>query len=86
MEWLYNFLFSAVFAVYLFIKAPKYNKNRWLWAVLGYFLTIFALCIFFIQTGRKSLGWILFSIIALLLIVGALLVFGILYFFGSLKG
>ncbi|MCM3595123.1 hypothetical protein M4D55_04910 [Metabacillus idriensis] len=80
------YLIEIFIAVYLFIKAPLYNKNKCLWAILGFFFGIFTLCIFFIRTEQKKLGWILLICILVLGLIGLLLIVGIFYFFAMLKG
>jgi hypothetical protein len=64
MEYI-SFFLSIGIAIYLFVVAPKFGKNRWLWAIMGFIFGLIALGIFFIKTNRKVLGWILviFSII-----------------------
>ncbi|TWD99401.1 hypothetical protein FB550_10736 [Neobacillus bataviensis] len=68
MESLIGFLLSLAFAIFLFIDAPKHNKSRWLWAVLGFIFGPIALGIYFIKTGRKVAGWII-TILAILVYV-----------------
>jgi hypothetical protein len=59
-------IIGLIIAIFLFIDAPKYNKSRWLWAILGFIFGPIALGIYLIKTGRKVLGWII-TIIAILL-------------------
>lgn len=68
MESLIGFLLSLAFAIFLFIDAPKHNKSRWLWAILGFIFGPIALGIYFIKTGRKVAGWII-TILAILVYV-----------------
>ncbi|MEH7545913.1 hypothetical protein COJ85_04965 [Bacillus sp. AFS076308] len=68
MESLIGFLISLAFAIFLFIDAPKHNKSRWLWAILGFIFGPIALGIYFIKTGRKVAGWII-TILAILVYV-----------------
>ncbi|MGD7024810.1 hypothetical protein FZC79_21405 [Rossellomorea vietnamensis] len=83
MEFSLSFIINIIIAVYLFVDARKRGKNPWLWGILGLIFGAIVLGIYFIQTGRKGLGWvivilaILWFILALILgIVGAL--FGLL--------
>lgn len=64
-----SFLLSLGIAIFLFVQAPKFGKNRWLWAILGFIFGFIALGIFFIKTGKKVLGWIL-VILSILLYIG----------------
>jgi len=59
-------LVGIIIGIYLYLDAPKHNKSRWLWAILGLFFGPIALGIYLIQTGRKVLGWII-TIVAILL-------------------
>ncbi|ULT56841.1 hypothetical protein L1999_28190 [Neobacillus drentensis] len=68
MESLIGFIISLAFAIFLFIDAPKHNKSRWLWAILGFIFGPIALGIYFIKTGRKVAGWII-TILAILVYV-----------------
>jgi len=68
LESLIGFLLSLAFAIFLFIDAPKHNKSRWLWAILGFIFGPIALGIYFIKTGRKVAGWII-TILAILVYV-----------------
>ncbi|MGG1679235.1 hypothetical protein ACIFOT_26435 [Neobacillus sp. NRS-1170] len=75
-----SLLIAIAFAVYLFIDAPKHNKSRWLWAILGFIFGPIALGIYLIQTGRKVLGWIITIVVGLgyilmiiLVVLGAVL-------------
>jgi hypothetical protein len=64
-----GFLISIIITIYLAVNAPKYNKNAWLWAILGFFFGLIALGIFFIKTGRKVLGWILVIISSIFYVI-----------------
>ncbi|MEH7119915.1 hypothetical protein V7128_21200 [Neobacillus vireti] len=81
MESAISLIISILFAVYLFIDAPKHNKSRWLWGILGFIFGPIALGIYFIKTGRKVAGWvitilaILFYIVIIGLIITAALLF-----------
>ncbi|MCL6573977.1 MAG: hypothetical protein K6T88_20220 [Bacillus sp. (in: Bacteria)] len=52
-------LIGIIIAIYLAIDAPKYNKRPVLWAIFGFLFGPIALGIYFIQTNRKVIGWIL---------------------------
>ncbi|MET3726832.1 ABC-type Na+ efflux pump permease subunit [Fictibacillus halophilus] len=80
MEFL-GFLISIIITIYLAINAPKYNKNPWLWAILGFFFGLITLGIFLIKTGRKGLGWLLViisSIFYVFVLIGILTLFAAL--------
>ncbi|WP_409252665.1 hypothetical protein V1502_01675 [Bacillus sp. SCS-153A] len=79
MEFSLSFIINIIIAVYLFVDARKRGKNPWLWAILGLIFGAIVLGIYFIQTGRKGIGWtivilsILWFILAIILgIAGAL--------------
>lgn len=61
MEFL-SLLLSVAICLYLVLDAPKYNKNPWLWGILGFIFGLITLGIYFIQTDRKSTGWIILII------------------------
>lgn len=71
-----SFLVEIIIAIFLFVDAPKHNKSRWLWAILGFFFGPFALGIYLIKTGRKVLGWIIVVVVGLLYL--AFIVFAVL--------
>ena len=81
MENIIGFIICLAFAIFLYIDAPKHNKSRWLWAILGFIFGPIALGIYFIKTGRKVAGWIitilaiLFYIVLIIVIVFAALLF-----------
>lgn len=68
MKGLSGIIVSIIMAIYLFVDAPKHNKSRWLWAILGFIFGPIAVGIYLIQTGRKVLGWII-TILAILLYI-----------------
>ncbi|RIW29358.1 hypothetical protein D3H55_19030 [Bacillus salacetis] len=83
MEFSLSFFVNIIIAIYLFVDARKRGKNPWLWGILGLIFGAIVLGIYFIQTGRRTLGWIivvlsiLWFILALVLgMIGAL--FGLL--------
>ncbi|WP_243388131.1 hypothetical protein [Bacillus kexueae] len=61
MEFL-SLLLSVAICLYLVLDAPKYNKNPWLWGILGFIFGLITLGIYFIQTDRKSTGWVILII------------------------
>ncbi|WP_160724132.1 hypothetical protein [Bacillus sp. USDA818B3_A] len=81
MESLISLIISLAFAIFLYIDAPKHNKSRWLWAILGFIFGPIALGIYFIKTGRKVAGWIitilaiLFYVVLIIVIVAAFALF-----------
>ncbi|MFC7371105.1 hypothetical protein ACFQPF_05400 [Fictibacillus iocasae] len=82
MEITFGFVVNAIIAAYLFVSAPKYGKNKWLWAVLGFLFSYITLAIFLITTGRKGLGWtllILGIIATIFLVLLVLAMFAILF-------
>ncbi|MGM0847290.1 MAG: hypothetical protein ACQEUT_20215 [Bacillota bacterium] len=83
MEFSLSLIINIIIAIYLFTDAKKKGKNPWLWGILGLIFGAIVLGIYFIQTGRKGLGWtivilsILWYILALVFgLIGAL--FGVL--------
>lgn len=84
MEFSFGFILSILIAIYIFIDAPKHDKNRWLWAILGFLFGPLVLGIYFILTGRKVAGWIIvgFSILLVLLII-LLVVVGFFFIVGG---
>ncbi|WHY77417.1 hypothetical protein QNH20_25720 [Neobacillus sp. WH10] len=71
MKLTFGLIVNIIIVIYLFLDAPKHNKSRWLWAILGLVFGLIALGIYLIQTGRKVLGWIItiVSILIYLLII-----------------
>lgn len=72
LEILYVPLIQIAIAYYLFVQAPLYNKDRWLWSILGFVFTFFTLSIFLILTNRKGLGWTILIALTLSAIAGIL--------------
>ena len=70
---LISFIICLAFAIFLYIDAPKHNKSRWLWAILGFLFGPIALGIYFIKTERKVAGWII-TILAILLYIVLIIV------------
>jgi hypothetical protein len=65
MNGLIGIIINILFAVFLFVDAPKHGKSQWLWAILGFLFGPIALGIYMIKTGRKVLGWILVVLVGL---------------------
>ena len=68
MKGSFGLIIGVIIAIFLYVDAPKHNKSRWLWAILGFIFGPVALGIYFIRTGRKVLGWII-TIVAILLYI-----------------
>jgi len=54
-----SLLLSVAIAIYLALDAPKYEKNPWIWGIFGFLFGLITLGIYFIQTNRKTAGWLL---------------------------
>ena len=52
------YVVNIVIAVYLFMDAEKYDKNKWSWGILGLLFSTITLGIYWIKTGKKTLGWV----------------------------
>ncbi|WP_053220161.1 hypothetical protein [Virgibacillus senegalensis] len=73
-------IISVAVTIYLVVDAPKQGKNPVLWGILGFIFSLLTLGIYWIQTDRKVIGWILTSVV----IIGFLLIlvsFGVLMYF-----
>ncbi|WP_417896845.1 hypothetical protein [Bacillus safensis] len=67
---------SLAVAIYLWFDAPKHNKDKWLWAILGVLFSTIVLGIYLIKTERKGLGWtilILTILFYLMLLISVLI-------------
>ena len=80
------YIVELVIAYYLFVQAPLYNKDRWLWAILGFFFGIITLSIFLIQTNRKMLGWLLLIVSVIIGILGILFLYVLIWAIFFSKG
>ncbi|WP_270181450.1 hypothetical protein [Alkalihalobacillus sp. CinArs1] len=71
MELSFSLLINIVIAIYLYVDAKKRDKSAILWAILGLIIGPLVLGIYFIQTGRKLIGWIIviFAIFWVILII-----------------
>ncbi|MGE6630930.1 hypothetical protein [Bacillus sp. NPDC077027] len=78
MKLITGWFVSILVAVYVFVDAPKHQKNKWLWAILGLLFGLFTLGIYLIKTGRKGFGWTVLVISILIYLV--LITIFILYF------
>jgi len=76
-----SLIISILFAVFLFIDAPKHHKSRWLWGILGFIFGPIALGIYFIKTGRKVAGWIItiLAILFYIVIIGLIITAAVLF-------
>lgn len=73
---------SLAVAIYLWFDAPKHNKDKWLWAILGVLFSTIVLGIYLIKTERKGLGWtilILTILFYLMLLISVLI--GVILFY-----
>nr|WP_193351999.1 hypothetical protein [Bacillus xiamenensis] len=73
---------SLAVAIYLWFDAPKHNKDKWLWSILGLLFSTIVLGIYLIKTERKGLGWtilILTILFYLMLLISVLI--GIILFY-----
>ncbi|KMY20159.1 membrane protein [Bacillus pumilus] len=73
---------SLAVAIYLWFDAPKHDKDKWLWAILGVLFSTIVLGIYLIKTERKGLGWtilILTILFYLMLLISVLI--GIILFY-----
>lgn len=57
MELSFGFIINVAIAIYLFVDARKRNKSAFFWAIIGLIIGPIVLGIYFIQTGRKGIGW-----------------------------
>ncbi|MCA0172506.1 hypothetical protein [Bacillus sp. RAR_GA_16] len=76
MELSFGLILNIVIAIYLFVDAKKRDKSSFFWAILGLIFGPIVLGIYFIQTGRKGIGWLII-ILALIWFILAI-VLGIL--------
>lgn len=76
MELSFGFIINIAIAIYLFMDARKRDKSAFFWAIIGLIIGPIVLGIYFIQTGRKGIGWtiVILSIIWYIIAI----VFGIL--------
>ncbi|WP_371068591.1 hypothetical protein [Sediminibacillus sp. JSM 1682029] len=63
-------IISVVVTIYLVVDAPKHGKSPVLWGVLGFIFSLLTLGIYWIQTGRKVIGWVL----TIVIIIGIILI------------
>ncbi|MCA1060784.1 hypothetical protein LCL96_17865 [Rossellomorea aquimaris] len=61
---------NILIAIYLFVDAPKHDKNRWLWGILGLLFSFITLGIYWIMTGKKVLGWIVLIAYIIWIVLG----------------
>ncbi|KUP04677.1 membrane protein [Bacillus coahuilensis p1.1.43] len=76
MEFSLSLIINVIITIYLFVDARKREKNSWVWGILGFLFGPIVLGIYYIQTGRKGLGWII-VILSILWFIFAV-IFGII--------
>ncbi|MGG1685106.1 hypothetical protein [Pseudalkalibacillus sp. NRS-1564] len=76
MEMSFGFIVNVVIAIFLFIDAKKQDKSSFFWAIIGLIFGPIVLGIYFIQTGRKGIGWLIVVLAVIWYIIA--IVFGIL--------
>ena len=59
MELSFGLILNIVIAIYLFVDAKKRDKSSFFWAIIGLIFGPIVLGIYFIQTGRKGIGWLI---------------------------
>lgn len=74
---------SLAVAIYLWFDAPKHNKDKWLWAILGVLFSTIVLGIYLIKTERKGLGWTILILTILFYLMSSHLCFDRCYSFLS---
>ncbi|WP_025093377.1 hypothetical protein [Bacillus safensis] len=76
---------SLAVAIYLWFDAPKHNKDKWLWAILGVLFSTIVLGIYLIKTERKGLGWtiLILTILFYLMLLISVLIGVILFLSGA---
>ena len=72
----FGFIINVVIAIYLFIDARKRDKNAFFWAIIGLIFGPIVLGIYFIQTGRKGIGWLIVILAIIWYIIA--IVFGVM--------
>ncbi|QTM98890.1 hypothetical protein ERJ70_05995 [Sediminibacillus dalangtanensis] len=73
-------IISIAVTIYLVVDAPKHGKSPVLWGVLGFIFSLLTLGIYWIQTGRKVIGWIL-TIVIIIGVILILFAFFVLFWF-----
>ncbi|TKD72082.1 hypothetical protein [Pseudalkalibacillus hwajinpoensis] len=72
----FGFIINVAIAIYLFVDARKRDKSAFIWAIVGLIIGPIVLGVYFIQTGRKTIGWVIVILAIIWYIIA--IVFGIL--------
>ncbi|MCA0989760.1 hypothetical protein [Pseudalkalibacillus hwajinpoensis] len=73
MELSFGLILNIVIAIYLFVDAKKRDKSSFFWAILGLIFGPIVLGIYFIQTGRKGIGWLIIILALIWFIIAIVL-------------
>ena len=73
MELSFGLILNIVIAIYLFVDAKKRDKSSFFWAIIGLIFGPIVLGIYFIQTGRKGIGWIIIILALIWFIIAIVL-------------
>ncbi|WP_226658743.1 hypothetical protein [Pseudalkalibacillus hwajinpoensis] len=73
MELSFGLILNIVIAIYLFVDAKKRDKSSFFWAILGLIFGPIVLGIYFIQTGRKGIGWLIIILAVIWFIIAIVL-------------
>jgi len=84
MELSFGLILNIVIAIYLFVDAKKRDKSSFFWAIIGLIFGPIVLGIYFIQTGRKGIGWLIIILSLIWFIIAIVLgilagIFGLLF-------
>nr|WP_255648162.1 hypothetical protein [Pseudalkalibacillus hwajinpoensis] len=69
----FGLILNIVIAIYLFVDAKKRDKSSFFWAILGLIFGPIVLGIYFIQTGRKGIGWLIIILAVIWFIIAIVL-------------
>ncbi|QHA91379.1 hypothetical protein [Bacillus sp. N1-1] len=73
MELSFGLILNIVIAIYLFVDAKKRDKSSFFWAIFGLIFGPIVLGIYFIQTGRKGIGWLIIILALIWFIIAIVL-------------
>ncbi|MFP3471320.1 hypothetical protein R0J90_14865, partial [Micrococcus sp. SIMBA_144] len=73
MELSFGLILNIVIAIYLFVDAKKRDKSSFFWAIIGLIFGPIVLGIYFIQTGRKGIGWLIIILALIWFIIAIVL-------------
>ncbi len=73
MELSFGLILNVVIAIYLFVDAKKRDKSSFFWAIIGLIFGPIVLGIYFIQTGRKGIGWLIIILALIWFIIAIVL-------------